>query len=257
MKTRLLIAILIGLVPTSYASTKPKYGPQESPRATALVFSTDYFRSPTHTAPDFWALIGYYTPQFNPYACSAASLAMTINAAKAVLPKKADDAVISQKMLIESISTEQWKQRLSKGGVNGINGVTLDQLKKITEATFKKHGFPNVRVDKTIIKDITPETKKKLIEQLQENEKSANDFIIVNFNQQVFTDDADAGHIAPIAAFDADNERVLILDPDREYYEPYWVSVDTLIAGMNTKDPVSGQNRGYIYLGFASSTGNK
>ena len=81
-----------------------------------------------------------------------------------------------------------------------------------------------------------------------ENEKSPNDFIVANFNQKVFTVDTDAGHIAPVGAYDAEKRRVLILDPDREWYEPYWVSEERFIEGMNTKDSENNQFRGYLVI---------
>jgi hypothetical protein len=39
---------------------------------------------------------------------------------------------------------------------------------------------------------------------------------------------------------------VLILDPDRQWYEPYWISVDTLLAGMATKDSGGTAYRGLV-----------
>jgi hypothetical protein len=72
--------------------------------------------------------------------------------------------------------------------------------------------------------------------------------LISNFNQKVFTDDSEVGHFAPVGAFDPEKSRVLILDPDREYYEPYWVSVNDFIDGMNTKDSSGDQYRGYLSI---------
>ncbi len=73
---------------------------------------------------------------------------------------------------------------------------------------------------------------------------------MVNFLQSELTGDPEGkvGHVAVVGAYDEKNSRVLILDPDREYYEPYWVSVDTLLKGMNTQDKDSNRNRGYIVV---------
>lgn len=228
------------------ADTKPKYGPSGAPRAVPLAQSNQYFR--TAIATDFWSLIGFYVPQFNPYSCSAASLSMVLNAARVGLPKTADDTVVTQKALLEKVTVEQWAARLSEPGVDGAHGTGLDRLSRIAEAAFKEYGFDHVAVKAIHLTDASAKTKKELIEVLEANEKSPKDFIIGHFNQQAFTDDADAGHIAPVGAYDAKNQKVLILDPDREYYEPYWISVDTFLAGMATRDKASDGQRGYLVI---------
>lgn len=156
-----------------------------------------------------------------------------------------------QKDLLEKVNVEHWKALLSPEGHEGHHGTTLEGLGRITEAALKAYGFPSASVH-VVHAETSPASKKALIAALKENEKSARNFIIANFNQQSFTDDADAGHIAPLAAFDSGKNRVLVLDPDRDYYEPYWVSVDTLLAGMATKDKGANANRGYLMIDLGS-----
>jgi hypothetical protein len=85
---------------------------------------------------------------------------------------------------------------------------------------------------------------------LVENEQTADDFMLAVFWQATYTDDpeGESGHVAPVAAFDADKDRVLILDPDRQWYEPYWVPLDTFIAGMARVDGITGKTRGYLHV---------
>jgi hypothetical protein len=213
-----------------------------------LARSNSYFKSPGHAAPDFWSLIGYYVPQFNGAACSVASVAMVLNAARAHLPLTADDQVVSQQALLDKIDVENWKQRLSKEGHEGQHGMTLDQLARATEATFKSYGFKNASVKPVHVLNRLAQTRKEIVEALKKNEESPKTYIIANFNQKEFTDDAEVGHFAPVGAFDWEKNRVLILDPDREYYEPYWVSFDTFIEGMATDDSTSKNKRGYLLI---------
>ena len=44
------------------------------------------------------------------------------------------------------------------------------------------------------------------------------------------------GHISPVAAYDADTDRFLILDVSRYKYPPIWVEAADLFAAMNTTD---------------------
>jgi hypothetical protein len=254
-KARLIFSMtLIGAIFSGVGqagATKPKYGPATAPRAVPLSASNEYFRSKDHAAPDFWNLIGFYVPQVTGSSCSAASVSMVLNAARAGLPKSADDKVILQPDLIEAVKTEHWKKLLSLPGYQGERGVTLDRLGRVVEAAFKEFGFAKVST-RVVHAENTPEAKKALVEALAENEKSSRDFIIANFNQQAYTDDADAGHISPVGAYDSETGRVLILDSDREYYEPYWVSVDTFLRGMATQDSTAKKARGYVVVHLGS-----
>ena len=56
------------------------------------------------------------------------------------------------------------------------------------------------------------------------------------------------GHIAPIGAYDAKKKRVLILDPDRKYYQPYWVPYEKLFDGINTTDSGNSKSRGLVIV---------
>lgn len=235
------------------AVAKPKYGPEGSPRAVHLAASHQYFQLGDHSAPDFWSLIGYYLPQFNGSACSVASVAMVLNAARSSWIKTADDKFITQTEILNRVKAVDWKKRLSVRGFHGEHGLSLDLLGRAAEAAFQTYGFRGVSVKVVHIPDSSPHTKSEVLQALRENEKSAQDFMIANFNQQAYTDDAAVGHIAPVAAFDESGERVLILDPDREYYEPYWVSVDTFISGMATLDKGAKSNRGFISIRLNAS----
>lgn len=257
MKNLFVALLLVGFgvlgISQGFADTQLKYGPMGSPRAIPLASSHQYFQSGDHPSPDFWALIGYYTPQFNGSACSAASVTMVLNAARSSWVKTSDDKLISQIDLLNRVNAVHWKERLSLRGYHGEHGLSLDLLGRAAEAAFKVYGFRNVSVKVVHILDTSSRTKTEVVQALRENEKSIHDFMIANFNQQAYTDDAAVGHIAPVGAFDEAGERVLILDPDRDYYEPYWVSVDTFISGMATLDKGAKSNRGFILIRLNAS----
>ena len=50
---------------------------------------------------------------------------------------------------------------------------------------------------------------------LAENEASRDNVMLVYFNQGVVTGDWDGPHISPIGAYDAEKDRVLVMDVDR------------------------------------------
>jgi hypothetical protein len=223
----------------AFAETKPKYGPE----ATLLRNSHEYVQK--HAAPDFWALIPYYTAQQTGSACSIASVSMVINAARIDQKLTADDELATQNNVLKKTGDEEWTKAVSDHG----GGRSLDQLGVEVQKAFKAYGFKDAKVEVIHVSDLSPATRAKVHAALVENEKSAGDFIIANFIQGVFTGDADAGHIAPVAAYDAKARRVLILDPDRDWYEPYWVSEETFLKGMNTADKsADGKFRGLVWV---------
>ncbi len=75
-------------------------------------------------------------------------------------------------------------------------------------------------------------------------------FIIANFLQGIYTEDSagTVGHYAPVAAFDPQGRRALILDPDPRGYRPYWVCEDRFLEGMATRDDSCGLSRGYLSI---------
>jgi hypothetical protein len=223
--------------PSASSNAKPKYGPE------AHRISIDHAYLQKAAAPDYWALSPYYTAQQTGAACSIASVSMVINGARAKLNLSADDELASQNNVLKKTKNAAWKGAVENTG----GGVFLEQLGQYVEESFKAYGLTPVEVQ-VFHAQKTPEFKKVLHDALVENEKSADDFIIANFIQGVYTGDADAGHIAPVGAYDAKTKRVLIMDPDREWYEPYWVSEDTFLDGMATGDKGSGMTRGFVWV---------
>jgi hypothetical protein len=59
---------------------------------------------------------------------------------------------------------------------------------------------------------------------------------------------AGGGHIAPLAAFHAPSDRVLILDVARYRYPSVWVPVADLWKAIRTLDSTSGRSRGLVTI---------
>lgn len=64
------------------------------------------------------------------------------------------------------------------------------------------------------------------------------------------------GHYSPVAAYDAETDRVLILDVARFKYPPYWVPVEDLFKAMVPVDYCTGKSRGFFVLSQAASDSN-
>jgi hypothetical protein len=71
--------------------------------------------------------------------------------------------------------------------------------------------------------------------------------VIVNYSRSGLEQEG-RGHISPLAAYDADTDRFLILDVSRYKYPPVWVETAQLFDAMarSIDDPVSG--RGFVLV---------
>jgi hypothetical protein len=236
-----LISLIIAFTVTASSAlsgdVKPKYGPQ----ATRLSKSNEYFRK--NPAPDYWALAPYYVPQQDERSCSLASVTMILNGVRSAQELGSEDELATQKTVFAKVKSDIWNTGLGAGG----RGVTLGQLGTVTLETLRSYGFHSAKVE-VVHADSTPQFREKLTQALKQNEKAATDFILVNFIQGSFTGDTGGGHIAPIGAYDSAKKRALVMDPDRTWYEPYWVSEETLASGMNTVDKESGKTRGFVWV---------
>jgi hypothetical protein len=229
-------------------AAQPKYGPEGTPHAVPLVEDSGHLRNPARRAPDYWALAGFYVPQFNGAACSLASVTMVLNAARSRLPRHSETRVILQQELLSQIGGE-WKRRVAPFlGLSSVRGVTLDLLARFAQEAFRRNGFPNAKAEAVRLDARDAESLARLRRDLEANEASASDFILLNFDQKWLTDDTSVGHIAPVGAYDSARRRVLVMEPDREWYEPYWVSDERLLGAMATIDGETGLSRGYVKI---------
>jgi hypothetical protein len=243
---KIVVSLLLLCAPVANAAdTKPKYGPE----ATRITLEHQYFRN--HEAPDYWVISPYYVPQQDGRSCSLASVTMIVNAARAFQNLTADDELAVQSEVLKKTNNTDWQRDLGPVG----KGVTLDELGRFTEAALRAYGITPTEID-TIHADNSKEFHQKLHQLLIRNEKSNRNFIIANFLQGVYTGDASVGHIAPVGAYDAQRHRVLIMDPDRVWYEPYWVSEETFLKGMNTQDDTTKKTRGLVWIQLPEGSAN-
>jgi len=189
-------------------------------------------------------LAPYYVPQHNDRACSLASLSMLVNAARSSLPLGQNDPLVSQPLLETKVGSTLWSKALAPGG----EGVTLAELAALASQSLNAFQLRPERLEVTHVRDASPDALAKLRQQLVANEASRDDWMLLNFFVEEYTGVGDYGHIAPVGAYDAEQKRVLVMDPDRTWYEPYWVPDEVALRGMATLDSASGEHRGYVYV---------
>ncbi len=223
---------------TQSQSVKLKYNSE------VALLSTSHEFIQSSPAPDYWVLAPYYIGQQTDSACSLATTVMIINASRVGKPMAHDEEMVTQQGLLKKLGDKDYTLAVAQEG----SGVTLDQMKAIISRSLKVYGIEHFTIDAIHTSEISEEVQKRLRKILIENEHTSQNFIVANFNQGIYTGDTQVGHMAPIGAYDQKNKRVLIFDPDRQWYEPYWISEDTFLKGLATQDPESGQSRGYLWI---------
>jgi len=221
----------------------PKYGPAGAPYATPLWQSHEYFQSAKNPAPDFWALITHYAGQQNSLSCSVATVAMVLNAIDRTRQElRAEDTNYQQSKLIDDVKAAHWKEHVTGDGWKGRRGLTLAELADVVTDALQIYGITGWTVSLRSFQDITPETIGELRAILKTNEASTDDFVMLHFLQDRLTDDPGGpyAHISPVGAYDKASDRVLILDVDREYYGPYWIGTERLLAALSATTPSHG-----------------
>jgi hypothetical protein len=230
-------------------AASPARAPKYAAFAVPLANDHDYLRGAP--APDFWALSPYYVGQQNDASCSLASLSMLVNAARLGTRLAAEDPLVSQPLLLERVESRLWAKGVAEDG----DGVTLDQLGALARQSLAAFGKLARRVEVTHVPAVTPEALERLREVLRQNEASAYDWVLLNFHARAYVGAGDYGHIAPVGAYDERQRRLLVLDPDRAWYEPYWIPEEVALAGMATPDATTGQPRGYVYVSLCDAAG--
>ena len=184
---------------------------------------------------NFIPLISNFTTQINATYCSIASTAMVFNAGGVPRPGSTENPsghYFDQVNLIKEAN---------KKGFDGDRvlkeGMTLDRY------THFLSLFP-VQATITHAAGTTLDAFRTLaISTLQ----TPNEFLVVNY----FRPDvgqAGGGHFSPVAAYDAETDRFLILDVTRGKYPPTWVPASRLFTAMQAVDSDSGLSRGFAVI---------
>ena len=246
MKNAILLvsALLFASSQPSWAG--PKYGPNAVPLSRKS--NLQYFKK--NAAPDFWALISYYLPQPTAKACGATTMALILNAARSALPMTSDQKLLTVTSFVKDYTDTAYDETILGTKFDRANVTNKNMARLLEQAATKlKINTPSTHTDVVDI-DLTDleKSRKKFIAALIENEKSTDDFILISFIQGTLTGDPEGGaHVAAIAAYDQKNKLVLIMDPDRDWYEPYWSPVDKVFDAV--KDPkADGIHPGWIHF---------
>jgi hypothetical protein len=188
---------------------------------------------------DFIALVSRFVSEYQATFCGIASSVMALNALGIRPPTAPRWYPYSYWTQDNIFSTEVLKEVKPMSGVDA-DGITLEQLERLL-------NLSGARAEKVFASDANVDTFRKVARAAIAD---PNAILIVNFGRAEFGQAgiAGGGHISPVAAYNAETDRFLILDVARYKYLPSWATAERLFAAMNTPDSSSGKSRGYVIV---------
>jgi hypothetical protein len=184
---------------------------------------------------DYFPLSMQFVTQNNQAYCGVASIVMVLNGLKIPAPEAPQYKPYNVFTQDNFFSNENTKKVLPPE-VIARQGMTLNQLGGLLASYDIKVKV--YRAGDTSL----PEFRKLAAENL----KQPGNFVIVNYLRKAIGQET-GGHISPLAAYNEQTDRFLILDVSRYKYPPVWVKAADLWKAMATVDSASGKTRGFVF----------
>jgi hypothetical protein len=188
---------------------------------------------------DFIPLSIYFTTQKNLAYCSVATGTMILNSLS--IPRPRSEAYGSYRLFDQdNFFTPGVCQVTPRDGVER-SGMSLKQFADSLR-TFQLDVAMTYASEGSLAR-----FRSSAIQTLRERKS----FLAVNYLRSSLSQKS-GGHISPVGAYHAGEDRFLILDVARFKYPPVWVKAATLWEAMAAVDADSGQSRGYVIVRAAS-----
>lgn len=184
---------------------------------------------------DFFPLTMQFVTQTNQAYCGVASMVMVLNGLKITAPE-APQYKPYKVFTQENFFSNENTTKVLSAEVVSRQGMTLNQLGGLL-------GSYGVEVKVYRASDTSLAEFRKLA---VENLKQPGNFVIVNYLRKAIGQET-GGHISPLAAYNEQTDRFLILDVSRYKYPPVWVKAADLWKSMATVDSSSGKTRGFVF----------
>ena len=199
----------------------------------------------------FHAMTPYYTVQRNNTSCSLATAVMLLNGVKAIQAHTHLDTPSTQNEVLETVKDPFWDSATADDGP----GVSLDEFGQLLEKMFAAYKVENVAVEVVHVEDKSEKTRQQIHNDLMSlsNEERVTTLLALNFDDRCYINSTeDVGHVSPVGGYDPHSGLVLVLDVDREWTGPYWITEETLLNGLNTLSAVGDasqpKHRGYVRI---------
>jgi len=228
----LILALLLPIAPLAQAEhlpLPPNLVAASSPDGEALLVGADARQA-------YFPLADNFLTQKTQTFCGVASMVMVFNAMGLPAPEVPEYAPY-RTFTQDNIFSDATEAILPQATILK-QGITLDQIGALLA-----------------VQPVTATVRHASDTDLDTFRKEASDylaqpghFVLANYFRNALGQQK-GGHFSPIAAYDKDSDRFLILDVARYKYPPVWVKAEELFAAMNTKDSDNmDKSRGYVLI---------
>lgn len=184
----------------------------------------------------YWPLSIHFVTQENQAFCGVATIVMVLNALGVpapAIPEFEPYKTFTQ----ENVFTPATEKVLPQETLRKM-GMTLDQV----------GGFISTYGVKAEVRHASETSLEEFRTLARDNLGAPNRHVIVNYLRKSIGQEK-GGHISPLAAYDADTDRFLLLDVARYKYPPVWISAAELFNAMNTTDSDNQDRaRGFVLI---------
>ena len=228
MNKMLLLIMLLVSATSGFAGEEPAVVDWNSPAGKTL-------RARIPADADYWQLSTTFVTQSTQTYCSVASAVTVLNAMP--VRKPVDPVYAPYPYFTQS------------------NYFTPEVIKVISPQTVLAMGMTRKQMAETLmlhgvnVKNIAGDTlnDERLRSLLRKTLGDDGQFVLVNYLRSSLGQEG-GGHWSVLAAFDAQSDRVLILDVARYKYAPVWVGIHTLRQAIATIDTTSNKARGLVIV---------
>ena len=225
-----LVAIVFGFAGFVWWSLQPRPDPQPLPAALVAVTSPEGqgLLDDADAVADYQRLSESFQQQSLRSYCGVASGTIVLTA-------------LGRNVSQEDFFTDEASRVRSRLSVM-LGGMSLPDFAALMNA----HGaeVSTMHADTSSLEEFRAAVERNL--------SSEDDYLLVNYQREVLGQER-VGHISPLAAYDRDSDKVLILDTASYKYPPTWVPMESLFAAMSTIDSACGKTRGFIEISASSA----
>ena len=201
---------------------------------------------------DRWLIPGlgmfdvFYIPQTTSSNCTVTVATMTVNALRG-LESNISIPTFDQTLLLDAVGSRSWIEKTVEDGAGTTFSEFAGYLRRSLDAAG--HADARIAVGKPKRRDRT--SLARLRAALKTTGAKPDRLMVVVYNQGVIAGNWNGPHASAIGAYDAAEDRVLIMDVDRARHAPYWTSTARLHAAMLKPAPLdqgrlAGDTGGYI-----------
>jgi hypothetical protein len=201
----------------------------DSDRGERLLFESEAMAA-------YWPLSMQFVTQRTQTYCGVATLVMVLNALG--VPAPATPEIEPFRTFTQDNVLNEETEKILPKEILAEQGMTLDQIGQFL-------GAYAVKAEVRHAADSTLDEFRTLATQ---HLAAPDRYVIVNYLRRALGQER-GGHISPLAAYDADTDRFLLLDVSRYKYPPVWVEADDLFGAMNTTDSDNeDRTRGFVLV---------